>query len=208
MSREPLADLDDLADALRGAPDLSAKLASDAAEQARAERDLARASSKLRQKAPFDVDARLTLFKTAPADPAALDPVVVASVVANVVKRYWLNPNGTSTTTETIGPFTYAQNFVGRSDAQGQDVRGLLIILPSDIEELRARERTRGPRSITLHPTRSMNPISQWRPGPGYGINPATGLPDAGYEPEYSGEYGGYDPTFTPDPTVTLPGQR
>jgi hypothetical protein len=200
-SREPLADLDDLADVWR---DPQQPL-DDPEVQARCERLLAVASAKLRQRAPYDVDARIGLLSTDPADPAALDPQLVASVVANVVKRFLINPEGVVSQSDGVGPFPYSRNFVGMAARTGgQDERGQVIVTDDDLDQLRPAERAlRGGRRVTLHPTRMMNPTSQWWRGST--VNPATGLPDASYEPEFAEESAGWDPSFDPDPTNDWP---
>jgi hypothetical protein len=95
------------------------------------------ASSKLRQKAPFDIDARIALFTTQPTATIALDPVLVASVVAKIVKNVVVNTEGLVSESQGTGPFSQSKTFVSRYDKTGADARGSIQVTDADIEELR-----------------------------------------------------------------------
>jgi hypothetical protein len=114
------------------------------------------ASAKLRQAAPFDIDARIALHSVTPSAATALDPVVVASVVAMIVKRVLVNPDGLATSTESVGPFSESRSFVARADTTGADTRGGIYVTASDVDQLRPAVLTRVPRSLTLAPTDRM----------------------------------------------------
>lgn len=94
-------------------------LASD--EQVRVATLIGMATAQLRQRRPT-VDDRLRL----PAgDPLALDPVLVAEVVATAVKDYLINPGGVTSSTQTVGPYSKSDSFALRGD---KDPRGVLLI--------------------------------------------------------------------------------
>jgi len=125
---DPLAIPDDLADIWRPLSD---------AEVTRATNLIEKASDRLRQKCPFDIDARMALYTSSPEDITALNPSIVADVVVGIVKRAMVNPNGLFSETETNGPFSHSQTFVGRYDKTATDVRGTLQVTESDIDQLR-----------------------------------------------------------------------
>ncbi|MGZ4588679.1 MAG: hypothetical protein ACXVX9_12860 [Mycobacteriaceae bacterium] len=133
----PLASTDDVVDLWR--PFTSTD------EQARVSRLIVKASALLRQALPW-VDARIARFNTDPTDLGGLDPVTVATVVATMVKRYLVNPDGATNTSETAGIFSHAKGFALRGD---KDVRGELIVTESDIAALTPPSMLR-PRMATL----------------------------------------------------------
>ncbi len=136
------------------------------------------ASAKLRQACPFNIDMRMALFKTTPSDPIALPPVMVANVVAVIVKRFLVNQNGVVTQSETTGPYTHSESFVNRYDKTGSDVRGAIQITPADIDELRPAVRVRVPQMVQLRPTRAMEPTpGYWPGGLPPRLDPVTGDP-------------------------------
>lgn len=114
------------------------------------------ASAKLRHACPFDLDSRIALYATDPAAVTALDPELVANVVATIVKRVLVNPDGLAMTTETVGPFSRSQSFVTRTDANGADARGGIHVTASDIQQLLPAVLTRLPQTISLEPTTRM----------------------------------------------------
>jgi hypothetical protein len=103
------------------------------AETVQADNLCAKASARLRQKCPFDVDARIALFSSNPADPTALDPLVVTDVVAGIVKRAMVNPDGATSVSTTRGPFSDTKGFGG----QRNQPANTLVVLDSDIDQLR-----------------------------------------------------------------------
>ncbi len=125
-----LATTDDVADMWR-------PLTTD--EVNRVRRLISKASSLLRQKSPW-LDARLADWDIDPTDPAALAPETVATVVATIVKRFLVNPDGATNLSETTGPFSNAKGFALRGD---KDIRGELQVTVGDVESLRAAVRTR-----------------------------------------------------------------
>lgn len=102
------------------------------------------ASAKLRARLPFDVDARIALYATTPRSPGALDPMVVANVVATIVKRVLVNPDGLVSTTQTFGPISESRSFVARTpsgtstgvSATDPDSRGEIRITQADLSDL------------------------------------------------------------------------
>lgn len=124
----PLATTQDVADAWRPLTD---------AESEQVDRLITKASARLRQKCPFDVDDRIALFQTDPSDMLALDPNIVSDVVATIVKRFMVNPSGYATESETAGPFSHSATYVNRYDKTGSDVRGAIEVIDADIDQLR-----------------------------------------------------------------------
>lgn len=98
------------------------------------------ASSRLRRRAPW-IDEKIALFAADPTDPNGLDPTLVASVIAAIIKRALTNPNGamSETSTETIGPYSETNTlmFESRRSPTGDDApKGEITVLDSDIEAL------------------------------------------------------------------------
>lgn len=120
----PLATTDDVADLWRP---LTA-----GAETDRVARLILKASALLRQKVPW-VDARMAAFGVDSTDPTGLDPELVANVVATMCKRFLVNPDGATNTSETTGPFSHSKGYALRGD---KDVRGELLVTESDIQAL------------------------------------------------------------------------
>lgn len=101
-------------------------------QSSRVENLLAKASALLRQETPFDIDERIALYATDPDDPKALDPLVVADVVATIVKRVLVNPDGTASESQTIGPYSKSRSFA----KDGQTTAGLSVS-QADVDRLR-----------------------------------------------------------------------
>lgn len=97
------------------------------------------ASTRLRQRAKW-VDSRMALYETNPGDPSALDPRLVASVVANIVRRVLTNPMGyaSETRAETIGPYTASEtgSYVNARSTNDSTVRGEIYVSDADIASL------------------------------------------------------------------------
>lgn len=138
---DPLAQASDVADIWR-------PLSAD--EVTRADNLIAKASAMLRAACPFDIDERIALMQTAPDDPKALDAVVVATVVAGIVRRAMVNPDGAVSTTETTGPYSKSSTFALRGS--GESNRGELVVLPADIAQLRPKVGYTPPSTIRTRP--------------------------------------------------------
>jgi hypothetical protein len=110
----------------------------------------AKASARLRQKCPFDIDERIALFTSSPTDPRALDPMIVADVVANIVKRVLVNPDGATSVSETAGPFSRTRGF--GAGWRGAAPDNSLRILESDIDQLRPAQPSATPATLRLGP--------------------------------------------------------
>lgn len=137
---DPLATAQDVADLWRPLSD---------AETPRVERLIDKASAKLRQACPFDIDARIELFATDPTQLNALDPAIVSDRVALIVKRFLANPEGAASVSKSAGPFAQSTSFVNRYDKSGTDVRGELRVTDEDIDELRPA--VHAPIPFTVH---------------------------------------------------------
>lgn len=106
------------------------RLSTGGPETALWQRLLDKASALLRVKVP-DIDLQIS--------DGGLDPLVVATVVAQVVKRYVVNPDGVSTTAETVGPYSKSSSFVDRYEGSdgSASIRGGLQVTKSDLDALR-----------------------------------------------------------------------
>lgn len=125
---DPLADYTDVESVWRPLTD---------AEQDQVYDLISKASAKLRQAGrALNIDARMALFLTTPTDPHALDPIIVADVVATIVKRFLVNPDGLASESESEGPFSHSGTYVNRYDKTGSDVRGAIQIIQSDLDQL------------------------------------------------------------------------
>lgn len=149
----PLADSDDVADLWR-------PLTSD--EIDRVTRLIAKASAMLRQRAPW-VDDRIRLFQADPTNPAGLDPVTVAAVVATIVKRFVSNPQGV--VSESVGPYSMTYTYRG---AQDKGVRGEMYVEDSDLDKLKVPEKA-GSRIGTVKTRPRMAPWPAGQVGKPYG---------------------------------------
>lgn len=129
LSTAPFADSDDVVAIWRPLASTS--------EQTQVDDLIGRAWAKLRQAAPFNIEERVALFATNPAAVIALDPMVVADVVATIVKRFLVNTDGAATVSETTGPFSRSATYVARNDRTGSDVRGSIQATAADVEQLR-----------------------------------------------------------------------
>lgn len=105
---------------------------------------LLRASALLRQAAPH-VDARITQFNDDPTNVQALDPLLVATVVATIVKRFISNVEGITNRTE--GPFS--TSYALRGD---KDIRGEMIVNAADLDKLKPYLPQRRIGSIRVRP--------------------------------------------------------
>lgn len=129
------------------------------------------ASAKLRAAMP-SVDARMAALTT---DPTYLDPTLVASVLAGVIKRVLVNPSLASAATDSSGPYSRSVVY----GARGANPFGLgeLVITMDDLRELSAKRARSGPRMIQLTPTQAMQPRPGWYTGAGAHLDPVTGEP-------------------------------
>lgn len=112
---------------------------------------ISQASANLRAVTPFDIDDRIALYSTDPTDPTALNPQVVAGVVAERVKSYLNNPAGVASSSDAAGPFSHSSTWVNRYDKTGSDVRGSLEFTDSDVDRIRPAVPAMIPSSFTVH---------------------------------------------------------
>lgn len=122
---DPLASAEDVEDLWRPLTDT---------ETVRVERLIEKASALLRQATRQTIDTRTALYATAPTDPKAVDPVVAATVVATVVKRFISNVDGAVSDTRTIGTVSHSVAYALRGDKN--DLRGQMIVTEQDLETL------------------------------------------------------------------------
>lgn len=112
---------------------------------------LAKASARLQQKCPFDIDDRIERFEVDRTDPFGLDPLIVADVVAQIVKRVLVNPNGVVSTSETAGPFSRSLLFTSRY-SRTDSAAGSLAVTDADVEQLRPAQPSFKPGTVRLEP--------------------------------------------------------
>lgn len=125
----PLATAQDVADIWRALSDAEAQQATNL---------LAKASALLRNRLG-NIDDRVALFATEPTDVAALDPQIVANVVAGMVKRVMVNPAGAVNNSVSVDGVSRSQSFVGSRFAQPDVGLGELTVSDSDVEKLTPR---------------------------------------------------------------------
>ena len=94
---------------------------------------IGKASSLVRGRVPF-IDDRIARYAVDPTDRGALDPDVVATVVATIVKRFISNVDGVTSTTESLGSASLTKAYVLRGDKNS--VRGELLVTDADIVSL------------------------------------------------------------------------
>jgi len=113
---------------------------------------LVKAAAMLQQKSPY-IKARMARFALDPTDLGGLDPVLVATVVATMVKRLLVNVDGV--VQETAGTVTAIWAIRGEIA-----VRGELHVTPGDLESL-APYRSKRSRvgSMKLHPSLAPRPF-------------------------------------------------
>lgn len=92
------------------------------------------ASAKVRAAVPFDLDARIALYSSAPNDPTAVDPVLAAGVVAAVVKRVLVNPEGLYSSTRTVGPYSESRTHGAQGEGAGE-----VLVTAADLADLLPR---------------------------------------------------------------------
>lgn len=129
------------------------------AETPRAVNLIAKASALLRQAAPH-IDARIALFTSGSTDVGALDPILVATVVATIVKRFISNVEGVAS--QSVGPYSVA--FALRAE---KDVRGELQVTDTDLAALRPYQPTAAIGSIKVRPSLAPWPYGDYGPTTG-----------------------------------------
>jgi hypothetical protein len=164
----PLADEYDLEDMWR-------PLAAD--EVPRALNLIDKASALLRQVAPH-VDQRIAAFAANPADPTGLDPTIVATVVATIVKRFISNVEGIAS--QSVGGFSIS--YALRSE---RSVRGELQVTADDLNALRMYRPRSRIGTIRVRAALAPNPLGGV--GGMYANSSilATGLYDSQWETEH-----------------------
>lgn len=151
----PLATPADLADMWRPLAD---------SETARAERLIVKASAMLRQNAPKapSIDQRIALFATDPNSLQALDPDLVATVVATIVKRFISNVDGAVSQTESVSGYSKSTSWALRGD---KDIRGEMQITEADLDKLRPYQPLAQIGSIRIRPAMAPPPFGAYGAG-------------------------------------------
>lgn len=122
-------------------------------------------SSRLRGRIK-NLDARIATYEADPDASGGIDPARVASVLADVLKRYMVNPEGAASRSETTGPESASVSFASYGKAIGGT--GRLTISQQDVDEILARPRRTRPGSIKLRAALALGHCRDYRDYPGY----------------------------------------
>lgn len=57
------------------------------------------------------IDDRIARYETDPADPAAISPESVSAMLANVIRRALVNPQGVASRSNSAGPYSLSETF-------------------------------------------------------------------------------------------------
>lgn len=120
------------------------------------------ASALLRTAAP-SIDDRLARYTTDPTDKTAVSRGTVTAVVAGVVKRYLVNPNGIVNTSETSGPYAHSTSYALRGE---RETRGALQITPDDLTVLFPNRKRARVGTFRLTPALAPRPVGRYGPIP------------------------------------------
>lgn len=115
-------------------------------------RNIATVSSQLRQ-AMTTVDDRIAAFADDPRPANALDPAVVASRLALVIKRYIANVEGVASKSRTDGPFSTTLAFASYGKLfGGSGVQGELQVTAADVAAINGLATPTAPGTINIKP--------------------------------------------------------
>lgn len=120
------------------------------------------ASSLLRQAAP-SVDQRIAAYTADATDPEGLDPQLVATVLAGVIKRYLINPTGIASESQTNGPFSQSTSYALRSEKES---RGVLQVTELDLTVLFPNRKRLRAGTIKVRPALAPRPVGRYGPLP------------------------------------------
>lgn len=149
MAAQALATYQDLEDMWRPLAD---------SEIDRATGLLARASAHLRNAAP-SIDDRIAAFEADPTDPRGLDPTLVATICATIVKRFISNVEGVAT--QSVGG--YSVSYALRTE---KTIRGELLVTPEDLQQLFPNRKRPRAGTIRVRPALAPRPIGRYGPLP------------------------------------------
>lgn len=94
---------------------------------------ISQASAKLRTRMRA-VDTRIAAYNADPTDPSGLDPAAVEAMLAGVIKRYIVNPQGAQNLSDTILGMSRTYTFPSGGGAWQQ--LGELVITDADLASL------------------------------------------------------------------------
>jgi hypothetical protein len=100
------------------------------------------------------IDARVAAYEADATTPAGINPALVTSVLATVVKRVLVNPQGAWSATQAVGPKSQSVTFGGGRAGGAVDAPGALAITPGDIDEILGRSAFAVPGTIRTRPPR------------------------------------------------------
>jgi hypothetical protein len=98
---------------------------------------LAQVTSLLRSKRRT-IDARVAQWFLDPRPDTAVDPVLVSSMLAEVIKRTMVNPRGLWSTTETDGDYSYSETYPGQRAGADAGTPGDLALTAADLAKIDA----------------------------------------------------------------------
>jgi hypothetical protein len=82
------------------------------------------------------IDTRIALWDTSPDEPTAVNPDVVAAMLATVIKRAMVNPRGLWSTSETDGDYSYSETYPGQRSGTDGGTPGEIVIVDSDLAKI------------------------------------------------------------------------
>lgn len=119
---------------------------------------LGKASALLRQAAP-SVDDRIAAWRLNPADPRGLDPTVVATVVATIVKRFISNVEGIA----SQSTLDYSVSYALRTEKAR---RGELTVTDEDLQTLFPNRKRARIGTIRVRAALAGRPVGRYGPLP------------------------------------------
>lgn len=127
---------------------------------------IGQASALLRTAAP-SIDDRIARYEADPTDLSGVSSATVATVVAGVVKKYLINPQGIASTSTTTGPYNESVSYALRSE---KEERGVLQITAGDLRTLFPNRKRLRAGSIRMRPGLAPRPVGHYGPYPTLGV--------------------------------------
>lgn len=123
---------------------------------------IAQTEALLRQRVP-SIDARIAEYVANPADTASVSAETVATVLAGVIKRYLINPEGAVSISQAAGPFSTAKSYALRTD---KTRRGALEITDEDVDVLFPNRKRLRAGTIKTRAALAPRPVGRYGPLP------------------------------------------
>lgn len=123
---------------------------------------ISQAQALLRLRVP-SIDDRIARYEADATDLSAVSPDAVAAVLAGVVKRYLVNPEGAVSISQGVGPYSTAKSYALRSD---KDRRGALEITNEDVAVLFPNRKRLRAGTIRTRAALAPRPVGRYGPVP------------------------------------------